>query len=203
MTPLLFHGPEARDRGLQKALEVGRMVGDPIGDSGLKVADSRAIVQLALSPGVGDRPPCVLVGPLDSATPEAADALLKTLEEISVYPLRIILWTDFLGGVIPTIRSRTLHIWCPPSATWLDPLSYMDEPAKKLKEAMASKNWAKVITLVRESAKDWPDLLTAYCSMLDPLSDALLWERVRPALSGRGSYLVALDALLPEWGKQQ
>lgn len=201
MTPLLFHGPEARDQALKKALEVGRLVGDPIGDDGLKVDDSREIVRLALSPGVGDRPPCVLVGPLDSATPSAADALLKTLEEISAFPLRIILWTDYLGEVIPTIRSRTLHIWCPPSRTWLDPLSYMDDPAKDLLAARASKDWVKVVSIVREAGKDWPDLLTMYCSLLDPGSSSVLWEKIRPALGRPGSYLVALDALLPSWGQ--
>ena len=202
LTPVLYHGPTARDRALERAEEVGRMISEPIGDKGLRVEDSRTIVNLALNPGVGDRPPSLMVGPLDLATPEAADALLKTLEEVSKTSLRLVLWTDYLKEVIPTIRSRCLVTWCPPGKTWLDPLSYMDGPAKDLERAWASKDWAKVMSLVEESGKAWPDLLKVFCSNLskrveDP--EALRsWERIRPALDGKGSLLVAIDALLPE-----
>ena len=96
MTPILFHGPLGRDEAVSKASKVGRRVSNPVGDKGLKVADSRKIVEISGSSGVGDKPPSVVVGPLDKATPEASDALLKTLEDLGSGPLRIILWANHL-----------------------------------------------------------------------------------------------------------
>lgn len=187
---------------MERTEEVGRMISDPIGDKGLKVEDSRKIVNLAMNPGVGDRPPSLMVGPLDLATPEAADALLKTLEEVSKTSLRLVLWTDYLKEVIPTIRSRCLVTWCPPGKTWLDPLSYMDDSAKSLERAWEARNWAKVVGLLEEAGKAWPDLLKVFCGILskkpeDPRA-LKAWERIRPVLDGKGSFLVAVDALLPE-----
>jgi hypothetical protein len=204
-TPPLFHGPEARDRAVQKAASEGRMVLEPVGDKGLKVDDSRQVVEISLNPGVGDKPPYVVIGPLDAATPEASDALLKTLEEVQNTPLRIVLWADYLGEVIPTIRSRTHAIWCPPGRTWLDPLSWKEDSAKALLKAWLAEDWVRVIGLLNEDAKNWQDLLRALCNSLPPALSGesgervmLLWESIRPILDGRGSYLLAVDALLPQ-----
>ena len=204
-TPSLFHGPEARDRAVQKAASEGRMVLEPVGDKGLKVEDSRQVVEISLNPGVGDKPPYVVIGPLDAATPEASDALLKTLEEVQNTPLRIVLWADYLGEVIPTIRSRTHAIWCPPGRTWLDPLSWKEDSAKALLKAWLAEDWVRVIGLLNEDAKNWQDLLRALCNLLPPALSGeggervmLLWESIRPILDGKGSYLLAVDALLPQ-----
>ena len=204
-TPPLFHGPEARDRAVQKAASEGRMVLDPVGDKGLKVDDSRQVVEISLNPGVGDKPPYVVIGPLDAATPEASDALLKTLEEVENTPLRIVLWADYLGEVIPTIRSRTHAVWCPPGRTWLDPLSWKEDAAKALLKAWLAEDWVRVIGLLAEDAKNWQDLLRALCNLLPPATSGeggervmLLWESIRPVLDGKGSYLLAVDALLPQ-----
>ena len=205
-TPQLFHGPEARDRAVNKATSEGRLLTEPVGDKGLKVDDSRKIVEMSLNPGVGDKPPYVVIGPLDAATPEASDALLKTLEEVSNTPLRIVLWADFLGEVIPTIRSRTHAIWCPPGKTWLDPLAWKEDSAKNLLKAYLSEDWARVISILAEEAKDWPELLRALCTTLsrtvikgdkDEAKLIALWSRLREVLDGKGSYLVAVDAILP------
>jgi hypothetical protein len=204
-TPPLFHGPEARDRAVQKASQEGRLVSEPVGDKGLKVEDSRRVVEISLNPGVGDKPPYVVIGPLDAATPEASDALLKTLEEVMNTPLRIVLWADYLGEVIPTIRSRTHAIWCPPGRTWLDPLSWKEDSAKTLLKAWLAKDWVRVIGILQEEAKDWQDLIRALSNLLPPLmagenGDRVmgLWEGLRGTLDGKGSYLVAVDALLPQ-----
>lgn len=204
-TPPLFHGPEARDRAVQKASQEGRLVSEPVGDKGLKVEDSRRVVEISLNPGVGDKPPYVVIGPLDAATPEASDALLKTLEEVMSTPLRIVLWADYLGEVIPTIRSRTHAIWCPPGRTWLDPLSWKEDSAKTLLKAWLAKDWVRVIGILQEEAKDWQDLIRALCNLLPPLMAGEngarvlgLWESLRDTLDGKGSYLVAVDALLPQ-----
>ena len=203
-TPPLFHGPEARDRAVARATTEGRLIIDPVGDRGLKVDDSRRVVEISLNPGVGDKPPYVVIGPLDAATPEASDALLKTLEEVQNTPLRIVLWADYLGEVIPTIRSRTHAIWCPPTKTWLDPLAWKEDSAKTLLKAWTQKDWVKVIGILQEEAKDWQELIRALGNLL-PLSlggsgdeEILrLWSSIREIQDGRGSYLLAIDAMLP------
>ncbi len=180
------------------------MISEPVGDKGLKVEDSRRVVEISMNPGVGDKPPYVVIGPLDAATPEASDALLKTLEEVQNTPLRIVLWADYLGEVIPTIRSRTHAVWCPPGKTWLDPLSWKEDAAKDLLKAWLARDWPRVMGILHENSKDWQDLVRATCNLL-PLylhgkdEDKIihLWGSLRETLDGKGSYLVALDALLP------
>lgn len=185
---------------------------DPIGDTGLKVDDSRALVEISSSSGIGDRPPSVVVGPLDAATPEASDALLKTLEDLCDGPLSIVLWADHLCGVSATIQSRTHAVWCPEGPTTPDPLAYLKEPAQALSKALIEGDPVKILGVIedlsekKDGAKDWPDLLLATCRFLATavLEDALrpraveIWLRIRPVLDGKGSILTAADSLLPE-----
>jgi hypothetical protein len=201
MTPSLFHGPEARGRAVLFSEEVGRPLREPLGDKGLKVADSREVVDLATLSGVGDKPPSLVLGPLDAATPEAADALLKTLEDLTEAPLRIVLWADHLSGVIPTIRSRTRAIWCPEGPTYLSPLAYLREDAEGLCEAILASDSVKILGILEGIGKDWPELLQALCL---PLAEHLenpiaieTWLSIRRVLDGRGTVLTAADALLP------
>lgn len=211
MTPTLFHGPSSRDRAVALAASLGRPVSNPIGDSGLKVDDSRLLVEVASSSGVGDRPPSVVVGPLDAATPEASDALLKTLEDLCEGPLSIVLWADHLHGVSGTIQSRTHHVWCPETPTTPDPLFYIKGPAQALATAMIDENAVSILGVLedlsekKDGHKDWPDLLLATCRFLsseleneDRRPKVLrAWERIRPVLDGKGSILTAANALLP------
>lgn len=194
------------------SVKLGRPVSDPIGDSGLKVDDSRALVELASSSGIGDRPPSVVVGPLDAATPEASDALLKTLEDLCDGPLSIVLWADHLRGVSGTIQSRTFAVWCPSGPTTPDPLAYLKESAQNLAKALLEKDPVKILGVLedlsekKDGAKDWPDLLLAACQFLaaevedENLRPRVIeaWTRIRPVLDGKGSILTAADALLPE-----
>ena len=198
-SPVLFHGPSARGEAVQHARTVGRMVSDPVGDDGLKVADSREVVQMAMSSGVGDKPPSVVIGPLDRATPEAGDALLKTLEDLAEGPLRIVLWADFLGGVIGTIRSRSLPRWCPPDERWVSP--FMDEYADRLYEAWSKRDLSAALDVIVDRAKDWQALGQGFCEVLAEkgLEDAealRAWEEVRPLLDGKGSHLCLASAFL-------
>jgi hypothetical protein len=206
MTPALFHGPEARDRAVARGLELGRPISEPIGDAGLKVDDSRKIIALTAHGGIGDRPPSLVIGPLDQATPEASDALLKTLEDLAEGPVRLVLWADYLHEVIPTIRSRTLAEWCPAGQHYLSPLAYMDDNAKSLCEAVLEQDQVRILGVLTEVGKDWPDLLRAVCAEFTEhvegehhLLILSTWERIREALKdSRGSILIAADALLLE-----
>jgi hypothetical protein len=86
---------------------------EPFGDDGLKIADSREIVDLLSASPVGDGPGSVVIGPMDAANRMAADALLKTLEEFDERVVRPVLWARDEGGVASTIRSRCIRRWCP------------------------------------------------------------------------------------------
>lgn len=210
MTPLLYHGPLARDRAVERASEIGRPISDPVGDSGLRVDDSRQIVLKSNQSGVGDRAPSLVVGPLDRATPEAADALLKTLEDMANGPLRLVLWADYLGGVRSTIRSRTQAVWCPVTARdtqYIDPLYYLEEDAKKLLGHVLKGDHGRVLGAVLKAGKAWPELLGALAQRLpEALAEGneaerqailTLWPQVRKALDGKGGPVTAADALLP------
>lgn len=214
MTPVIFHGPSSRDRAVELAAKLGRPVSDPLGDSGLKVDDARALVELAGSSGIGDLPPSIVVGPLDAATPEASDALLKTLEDLCDGPLKIVLWADHLQGVSGTIQSRTHAVWCPETPLTSDLLFYMKVPAQALAKALLEDDPVKILGVLedlsetKEGAKDWPDLLLATCRILsqsiqEPENAArvtVVWDRIRRVLDGKGSILTAADALLPDLG---
>jgi len=198
-TPILFHGPLARGAAVTYAAQLGRLASDPIGDDGLKVDDSREIVRLAGNAGVGDKLPVVMVGPLDRATPEAGDALLKTLEDLAEGPLQIVLWADYLGGVIGTIRSRTLDRWCPPDERWTSP--FVDEHAEALYAAWDKGDAAACLGVIFDRKKDWQALLQGFCEVMverapDSPQTARVWPLVRPLLDGRGSHLCAATALL-------
>ena len=201
---MLFHGPMARDHALQRAKYLGRMIGEPIGDKGLKVDDSRKIVVLSQSSGVGDKPPTVVIGPIDNATLEASDALLKTLEDLAEGPLKIVLWAFDLHRVIGTIRSRTLPKWCPPTKTYVSPTDYMLPMAKDLMKAVKEKDELKVLEILNEkdNKKYYDQLLIAFTKVLSEQvvkGDTHLlrfWTDLRESLNGKGSFLVAVRLFL-------
>ena len=113
MSCILFHGPGARVEALNEAFRTGRLLVDPIGDDGLKVEGARQVVGLMLSTPVGSKKGIVVVGPMDRANWQAADVLLKTIEEFNSRVVQPILWAFDLGGVSATIRSRCIDRWCP------------------------------------------------------------------------------------------
>ena len=135
-TPILFHGPEARNAALERAAE-GRPISEPVGDAGLKVEEARQIVDLASGGFVGDAEPTLVIGPIDAATTNAADALLKTLEDLRGR-VTLILWARDDRDVIPTIRSRTRPVWCPATPRTLDPIvPYLPDATDMVARAFA------------------------------------------------------------------
>ena len=200
LTPTLYHGPKGRDAAITWASKVGRPISDPVGDGGLKVDDARAIVVMSMRSGIGDRPPTVVIGPMDETTPEASDALLKTLEDLAEGPLRICLWAHHLGEVTPTIRSRTLHTWCPGR---LRILPATTRRAEALVSAFVAGNAGAVIAALDEKEEEIGDpdrLLDAVAINLAGRDDGLsLWPRVRRAMGVRwlGSRAALADVFLP------
>ena len=185
---LLFHGPLARDAAVAEGQKLGRPQ-DPLGDKGLKIADSRAIAKLALLPGIGDHPPSLVVGPLDSATPEAADALLKTIEEISNKPLQLIFWANDIRGVIKTIRSRCFTRWCPAPLSgrgYQDPLAHLKGHANSLMRAALEGDVGRLLSSLEEAGAATPSVvfkgvedLAGSLDGASALRAVKLWERIR------------------------
>lgn len=89
------------------------MMAEPTGEGGLKVAQAREVAELFLTSPPGRRRGAVVVGPMDLAQPGAADALLKTIEDLDDSKFVLNLWAFDLAEVMPTIQSRCLDRWCP------------------------------------------------------------------------------------------
>lgn len=106
----LFHGQGAQDAAMEAAGQYGRVLAVLGGDKGLRKDDSREMLRFHNMPPASDAFGSVVLGPMDLATFEAADALLKIIEEPSAYT-RPFLWAFDLGEVPKTIRSRCQPIW--------------------------------------------------------------------------------------------
>ncbi len=104
---MLFHGPGAEESALDAAHSYGRLIAPPFGSpSGPRKDDARKVAELYRNPPVSDQRGCLVIGPMDLATDEAADALLKMVEEPNADALPF-LWAADVGSVRPTIRSRS------------------------------------------------------------------------------------------------
>lgn len=110
MSSWLFYGPSAYEAALTQAKKTGFLFRPFFGESGLKVEEARQAVERINMNPPGDQLGVVLIGPMDEASSQASDVLLKSLEE---FPSRIqpILWAKDISSVIPTIRSRCLLFW--------------------------------------------------------------------------------------------
>lgn len=193
-TPFLFYGPNALESASDLAAEIGEPM-DPVGKGGLKVKDSRDLVEMSMEGVVGARPPVAIVGPLDLATYEASDALLKTLEEVEGSQLlRFVLWSNHLHGVPPTIQSRCNCVWSGQDSSFvLEPeaveflgLYLDDKKAEAISVLMSKKDWLGFLSHVVEAMAS--DLLESdktqdYEERSFKITE--LWERVRPLLGTR------------------
>jgi len=119
MIPKLFVGPGARTAALaQAASHLGRAPeGHPdvrlvIPDKGEVGIDRIREVILWARYGPVQAPHKVaVIGPAERLTHEAANAMLKLLEEIPAH-LVAVLFAEALDRVLPTVRSRSALVWC-------------------------------------------------------------------------------------------
>lgn len=168
MPTTLFHGPGVR----------GRFVSDL---SSLRVEGAREICSQAQFSGPGEW----TLGPLDEATRDALDALLKLLEEHDQSKTWI-LWAHDLGLVPKTIRSRmdtVVFLPLPPEEADI-PQETMDLGFAVVRAALArdfSFIYQKVQGLPQERI---PEFLVGLENALAVLPGAMqLWPSLRP-LSG-------------------
>jgi len=212
LSSLLYYGPGARDKAIEEALSRGRLLCPPIGDQGLKVDDARAVAELLQGSAVGDALGAVVIGPMDWASKEAPDVLLKSIEDTSewVYP---VLWAFDIGEVRDTIISRCLAHWAPAEDGKWDLNQRSERVANTLLESIKDNDTMTVLTIVRDlmkkDAKDKEreedhdigvELLVSLVQRLDPerTEDLELWLRIRRAMRvSHPSPAEILDALLP------
>jgi hypothetical protein len=96
------------------------MMTPPAGEEGLKKDEAKRIVEILSSAPIGSRRGVVVLGPMDLATIDAQDVLLKALEDHREDWVQPILWADDVGGVRPTVVSRCLSEWVDGEAEPLD-----------------------------------------------------------------------------------
>ena len=204
MSSLLFHGPSAREEALRQAESLGRLIAPPFGEGGLKVSVAREIAEKMESAPMGDALGTILIGPFDDVTPEAADGLLKTLEEFDSRYLQPILWAGDIGSVIGTIRSRCMETWCPPPEGYSPDAPLLDA-ARSLCKASLKRRYASVVEHMNDHQGQEYLLLRASCEVLATEEDwplkvrLLLWGRIRKVLvssNGHPSPLSVLTAYL-------
>lgn len=178
---VLFHGPEALAKALEAARSYGRLLHEPFGQEGLKIEESRTIIDLMANAPLGDKPGVLILGPMDHAWPAAADALLKSLEEFEGDIVRPVLWAHDEGGVKATIRSRCIRRWCP--GPEISDKAILEQ-VRILVESSLKGNRAGVL----ESLKDLEgDILLAATQILRERTvfskgEVRLWERIRGVL---------------------
>lgn len=169
-----------------------------LGDEGLKIDDTRDIVDLLGNTPVGDLPGVVVMGPMCRAQPGTSDVLLKALEEFDPSRVRPLLWAFSESDVSPTIRSRCLLRWCPGNEEF--PAEITSAARKAVKAALSGD-----IAVLIESVKghDAESLLRAAATVLEETDmtarSEKLWLALRETVSYRNvSAIEVLTAFLPE-----
>jgi hypothetical protein len=177
--------------------KLGRLLRD-LGDGGLKIEDTRELVELLGNTPVGDVPGVIVVGPMCRMQQGTADVLLKSLEEFDQTRVRPILWAYAEADVSPTIRSRCLLRWCAGE----DAVSpEIVSAARKAVKASLAGDVAVVIESLK--GQEVEPLLVGAAMVLEELGiDARserLWLAIRETVSFRNaSAIEALAAFLPE-----
>ena len=191
-SPILYHGPGARQDALNAANSLGLLLAPPFGDDGLKVEQAREVVGLLQSAPTTESLGVVIIGPLDdAATGKSSDALLKTLEEPGDY-VQAVLWAHDLGGVPLTIRSRSLLRFSPPGPSNEDEDDVLPRSAYTLVRAHLESDYATIIDTVNASLtkEKEEDSIAKGVRLVQALSDVLgmdlddphkrnLWEHLR------------------------
>lgn len=109
-TVTLFYGEGAEDQALEAAEVYGKILKVLGTEKGVRKDDARQMTLIHNAPPVSDSLGAVVIGPMDLATTEASDALLKIIEEPSKYT-KPFLWANDVGQVPKTIRSRCHCVW--------------------------------------------------------------------------------------------
>ena len=201
-TCFLYHGPTAKSSALSKVLELGKLEArygespSPVWlaeDSsrteanyhGLYVVEAREIVQrVMLVPA--SYTAVFLLGPMcNTGSEDAADVLLKTLEDPPPH-VRIVLWAWDIGSVRPPILSRTRPVWCCGTQALHPDVVGLIPHAKVAVSSWLSGDYTAACLLTKEHAKKDPIAwIHAVSSCLPRSGKAVLplWADLRELLS--------------------
>ncbi len=200
---LLYHGPGARSEALEEAYRIGELMAPPIGDGGLKVDDARkavSILHTAPFSGIG----VVVIGPMNLASNQSSDVLLKVIEEFNGDYIQPILWAEDLEDVTVTIRSRCIARW-----SWVD---LNEAEIDEEDDALESAGRELVRAALAEEFWLVPDLVTQHSDSLLKLLNVVsktiaanldekhlrLWESIRLVAQHRNPTVIEfIAALLP------
>ena len=119
MIPHLHVGPGARSAALAQAASDLGAPPEESPDARLVISDAaevgidriRELILWARYGPVRAPRKVAVIGPAEKLTREAANALLKLLEEIPAH-IEAILFAEALDRVLPTVRSRCALMWC-------------------------------------------------------------------------------------------
>ncbi|QAA76962.1 MAG: hypothetical protein BIP78_1196 [Candidatus Bipolaricaulis sibiricus] len=119
MIPHLYVGPGARAAALAEAAKALDAAPSGHPDARVEVAQTgdvgidrvRELVLWARYGPVRALRKVAVLGPAERLTREAANALLKLLEELPSH-LAVVLFAEALDQVLPTVRSRCALLWC-------------------------------------------------------------------------------------------
>lgn len=186
MSCILFHGPGAREEAIERAGKIGRLLVPPFEGDKLKTEDVRETLRLLSAAPIGSKIGVVVLGPVDNIPVQAADSMLKPLEEFDARNVQPLLWARDAGDVLPTVRSRCLLEWCPAGP---DPdLPHLDK-AQKIVEAAISRDWATVVSVLKEDkAAEMHHIVAATASVFAQMKGTHwmpLWLQVRKVLRSK------------------
>jgi hypothetical protein len=186
---LLFHGPSARDTAKRKASGYNLLYEV---DGSLGVDEARSVTSVLYTTRFGSKPSCVVLGPLEEASVDALDALLKPLEEPSL--VEVFLWAEDASQVRPTVRSRSQVIWCPGNPQDVD--EGLENLARETLSALEASRWSLPELVGKTKGKE-KDFLRLLVDMISADPDKLpLWEHIRKILLVRNPTFVEILALL-------
>ena len=202
---LLFHGPGARSTALVDAKARGKLFCEPLGGQGLKVDDSRDLVEKLSIPLPGKEKKSFVVGPMDEANVNASDALLKSLEDLDHSKYVLNLWAIDVMNVSPTIQSRCLSRWCPDAGegdlvddTEVYPKAMEILDAYRRKDYLTILEIAKNKEIFEGAVRIVPEILAPSLKDGGEAEDFILWVRLRGYLRYNNlSHNERLAAMLP------
>lgn len=202
---LLFHGPGGRSSALVDAKVRGKLSCEPIGEGGLKVDESRALIEMLLMPFPGNEKKSFVVGPMDEANVNASDALLKSLEDLDHSKYVLNLWAADVMNVSPTIQSRCAARWCyEPGPGDLVDDSEIFPKALDILDAYRKKDYLAILEIAKDKEifagafRLVPEVLSPSLVEGEDERDFILWERVRGYLRYNNlSHNERLAAVLP------
>lgn len=149
---------------------------------------------------VGDERGSIVIGPLDDASVNATDAMLKAIEEHDTRYVIPVLWATDIGSVIGTIQSRCHAVWCPGDPNVSEEAAFL-KIAENLCRAALQRKVLVVVETLKEIEGQEAEVMRASVEVLSKKDNwpikarLLLWDSLREALLAHNQGMNSLAAL--------